>query len=108
VIYITDRQDSIKALLEVLESLRIIKEYTLEGNRTIELVTPETEEISTALALVVYNRIEQAVMLKSMIPDPGWFDSNQMKFENWWREIRLFLKINRVIETDNKITEVLA
>ena len=24
-------------------------------------------------------------MLKSMIPDPGWFDGDQMKFEDWWR-----------------------
>ena len=79
----TDRQDSIKALLEVLGLLRIIKEYTLEGNRTTKPVTPETKEILIVLVLVVYNRTEQAVMPKSMIPDPGWFDSNQMKFENW-------------------------
>jgi len=31
-----------------------------------------------------------------------------MKFEDWWRGIRLFLKSNRVIETDNRITAILA
>jgi len=31
-----------------------------------------------------------------------------MKFEDWWRGIRLFLKSNRVTETDNKITVILA
>jgi len=31
-----------------------------------------------------------------------------MKFEDWWRGIRLFLKSNRVIETDNRITVILA
>jgi len=31
-----------------------------------------------------------------------------MKFEDWWREIRLFLKSNRVIETDDRITAILA
>jgi len=31
-----------------------------------------------------------------------------MKFKDWWREIRLFLKSNRVIETDNRITAILA
>jgi len=31
-----------------------------------------------------------------------------MKFEDWWRGIRLFLKSNRVIETGNKITVILA
>jgi len=31
-----------------------------------------------------------------------------MKFEDWWREIRLLLKSNRVMETDNRITAILA
>ena len=31
-----------------------------------------------------------------------------MKFENWWREIRLFLKSNRVMETNDRITMILA
>jgi len=31
-----------------------------------------------------------------------------MKFEDWWREIRLFLKSNRVIETNNRIIAILA
>ena len=52
--------------------------------------------------------LEQIVMLKSMIPDLGWFDGDQMKFENWWREIHLFLKSNKITATNNKITIVLA
>ena len=52
--------------------------------------------------------LEQTVMLKSMVPDPGQFDSDWTKFEDWWRRICLFLKSNRVIVTDNKITVVLA
>ena len=31
-----------------------------------------------------------------------------MKFEDWWRGIRLFLKSNRVIETDDRIIVILA
>ena len=31
-----------------------------------------------------------------------------MKFEDWWREIRLFLKSNRIIEIDDRITAILA
>ena len=31
-----------------------------------------------------------------------------MKFEDWWRGIRLFLKSNRVTETDDRITAILA
>jgi len=47
-------------------------------------------------------------MPKSMVPDPEWFDGNQTKFENWWREIQLFLKSNRIVVTNDKITIVLA
>ena len=43
-----------------------------------------------------------------MVLDLGWFDSNQMKFKDWWRGIRLFLKSNRIIETDDRITVILA
>jgi len=50
----------------------------------------------------------QAELPKNMILDPGWFDGDQMKFEDWWRGIRLFLKSNRVMETDDRITVILA
>ena len=43
-----------------------------------------------------------------MVPDPGWFDSDQTKFKDWWKEIQLFLKRNRVIGTDDRITMILA
>ena len=43
-----------------------------------------------------------------MVSDPGWFNGNRIKFENWWRGIQLFLKSNRVMETDNRITVILA
>ena len=47
-------------------------------------------------------------MPKNMVPDLGWFDGNRTKFEDWWRGIRLFLKSNRVIGIDNRITAILA
>jgi len=31
-----------------------------------------------------------------------------MKFKDWWRGMQLFLKSNRVMETDNGITAILA
>jgi len=42
-----------------------------------------------------------------MVPDPGWFNGDRMKFEDWWKGMRLFLKSNRIIETDNRITAIL-
>ena len=46
---------------------------------------------------VTVNENGQAGMLKNMVPDPGWFDSDQTKFKDQWRGIRLLLKSNRIM-----------
>ena len=40
--------------------------------------------MSTAPVTTVHN---ENIPTKSMVPDPGWFDSNRTKFEDWWRGI---------------------
>jgi len=45
---------------------------------------------------------------KNIVSDPGWFDRDRMKFKNWWRRMRLFLKSNKIMEIDDKITTILA
>ena len=90
------RTNDIEALSEQLGSLQINQEASISNKQT-------DTEMSTALAVN-----ESAGMPRSMVPDPGWFDGNRTKFEDWWREIRLFLKSNRVNRTDNKITAILA
>ena len=47
-------------------------------------------------------------MPKNMVSDLGWFDRNRMKFKDWWRRMRLFLKSNRIMEIDDRITTILA
>ena len=66
--------------------------------------------MSVALELVAVTSQEnvQAGLPRNMVPDPGWFDSDRTKFEDWWRGIRLFLKSNRVMETNDRITAILA
>ena len=86
--------------------LRITEEYTSNENKTTELAL--SEEMSTVLIPAVYNGIAQIVIPKSIVLDLEWFDSDQTKFEDWWRRIQLFLKNNRAIATDDKITAVLA
>ena len=56
-------------------------------------------EMSVALALVAAAVSEniQTGLPKNMVSDPGWFDGDQSKFEDWWRGIRLFLKNNKII-----------
>ena len=79
--------------------LRITEEDVLE--KTIGYI----EDMPIVLANV---QNVQAGLPKSMVLDPEWFDGNQTKFEDWWREIRLFLKSNRVTATDNRITVIFA
>ena len=61
----------------------------------------------TALVIAVYN---ENVQTKSIVPD--WnleqFDSDRTKFKDQQRGIQLFLKSNRIVAADNKITAVLA
>jgi len=45
---------------------------------------------------------------KNIVLDPEWFDGNQTKFEDWWKGMQLFLKSNKVMETDNRIITILA
>jgi len=78
-------QNVIEELEEILGSLRITEDNI--SNRSTELATPETEEISTALAPAGYNKNVLTTTPKSMVPDTGWFDGDRMKFEDWWREI---------------------
>ena len=50
----------------------------------------------------------QAGMSKNMVPGLEWFNGNRTKFKDWWRGIRLFLKSNKVMETNDRITAILA
>jgi len=82
-------------------------QITEEASNEYEQTT--TEEMLTASApAVTVNENRQAGMPKNMVPDPGWSNGDQMKFEDWWKGIRLFLRSNRVIETDDRITAILA
>ena len=56
---------------------------------------------------IINNNI-QAVIPKSIVLDLEWFDRNQTKFEDWQRGIQLFFKSNRVLETNDRITAILA
>jgi len=100
------RLDNIEALEEILGLLRITKDNI--SNRSIEPATPETEKMLIAPVPVVYNENIQTTIPKSIVLDPEWFDEDRTKFKDWWRGIQLFLKSNRVVATDDKITIVLA
>ena len=68
----------------------------------------EDMSVAPAPAAAAVSENVQAGLPKNMVPDPGWFDGDQSKFEDWWRGIRLFLKSNRVNRTNDRITAILA
>ena len=50
----------------------------------------------------------QARIPKNIVLDLEWFNGDQTKFKDQWRGMRLFFKSNRVIETNDRITGILA
>ena len=98
------RTNDLEVLSERLGSLRIMDETS---NKTSEQTDTEMSTAPVPMAVEIGGNVS-AGMPKNMVPDPGWFDGDRMKFEDWWRGIRLFLKSNRVIETDNRIMAILA
>jgi len=66
-----------------------------------------TDEISIVSVPTQENN-GQARVSKNMVPNLEWFNGDKTKFEDWWRVMRLFLKSNRVMETDDRITVILA
>ena len=96
----SQQTNNIKALLERLRSLKITNKASSEMNK-------QSDEEMFVTPAIINNNI-QAVILKSIVLDLEWFNRDRMKFEDWWRRIQLFLKSNRVIETDDRITVILA
>ena len=98
------RTNDIEALLERLGSLQINEEAS-----TNKYEQTDTEmSIAPATTAAAVSENIQAGLPKNIVPDPGWFDGDQSKFEDWWRGIRLFLKSNRVNRIDDRITAILA
>ena len=94
--------DNIEALSERLGPLQIMNETSSEMNEQVD------KEMSIEITPAITDDNVQAVTPKSMVPDSEQFDSDQTKFEDWQRETQLFLKSNKVLETDNRITAILA
>jgi len=49
----------------------------------------------------------EVVNHKSIVPEPGWFNGDRKTFEDWWRAMKLYLRVNKVTDTDKKIIAVL-
>ena len=94
------RTNNIEIILEGLGLLKITNKASEETNKWSD------KEIS--VAPVPTNENIQVIVSKSTVPDPGWFNRDQTKFEDWWRGIWLFFKGNRVIKTDDRIMAILA
>ena len=97
------RTNNIEALSEQLGFLQINEEASMEEYKQTDT---EMSTAPTTMAAAVSENI-QAELPKNMVLDPGWFNGDQSKFEDWWRGIRLFLKSNRVNGIDNRITVIL-
>jgi len=83
-------------------------QITEEASSEYKQTTTEEMSVAPALAAARVSKNIQAGLPKNMVPDLRWFDGDRTEFEDWWKEMRLFLKSNRVMETDDRITAILA
>ena len=56
---------------------------TEEASDKYEQTTTEDMSVALVLAAAANSKNVQAELLKNMIPDLGWFDGDQSKFEDW-------------------------
>ena len=49
----------------------------------------------------------EVVNHKSMVPKPEWFNGDRKIFKDWWRAIKLYLRANKVTDTNKKIIAIL-
>jgi len=72
------RTDDIEALSERLGSLQINQETSTDEYELTDTKMSGTPAPGAAVA----SENVQAGLLKNMVPDPGWFDGDQTKFED--------------------------
>jgi len=53
-----------------------------EASSKYEQMDTEMSAAPAPVAVEISENI-QARILKNIVPDPGWFDSERMKFEDW-------------------------
>jgi len=70
--------NDIEALSEQLESLQI----TEEASSKYKQMDTEMSSVLAPAAVGISENM-QTGMPKNIVPDPGWFDSDQMKFKDW-------------------------
>ena len=69
------RTNNIEALSERLESLKIT-------NKALESNSKQIDKGMSVIPVTTNENI-QAIMLKSIVLDSGWFNGDQTKFEDW-------------------------
>jgi len=62
-------------------------QITEEASDDYEQTTTEEMSVAPAPAAVANSENVQAGLPKNMVPDPGWFDGDRIKFKDWWRGI---------------------
>jgi len=60
------------------------------------------EETTIAIASTPISHI------KSLVPDPSFFDGDRKKFADWWRGMVLYMKFHKIDGADDKATAVLS
>jgi len=49
----------------------------------------------------------EVINYKLMVPEPRWLNGDRKSFEDWWRAIKLYLRANKITDTNEKIIAIL-
>lgn len=70
---------------------------------------PESEESEEeSMSDTTENNTTVPPNIKSLVPDPGFFDGTRTKFDDWWRNMKLFLRFNKVTAADDKAIAIIS
>ena len=81
-------------LAEALRNFNFEDEPDMPAHKAAR--TEESEEVKTPTPTITS-------LVKNAIPDPGYFEGNRNKFNDWWRGMTLWMKFNQFEEATAKI-----
>ena len=81
---ISNQALDIEVLKEILGSLRITEEnISEESNRATKIISSNEDMFRAYILAIPAKIVLEITISKSIVPDLGWFNKGQKKFEDW-------------------------
>ena len=98
VLHTAENDAQVEAIQTALGSLAITSDEEESSDR--EKAERKNNMADTTPTQITYG--------KSMVPEPGFFDGDRTKFDDWWRQMKLFMRFNKIVAAEDKMLAVIA